>query len=114
LIAVTYAKAQGLNSILVAGVEDAEQFANAYLAPVSEASIYGISNGWYNTAEAKPLGGFEISIVGNFTGFKNKDDKKAFLLDPADYQNLDFVENPGEPRLVATRLGDIEGGGSLC
>jgi len=109
LIAVTYAKAQGLNSILVAGVEDAEQFANSYLAPVSEASIYGISNGWYNTADAKPLGGFEISVILNSTGFKNKDDKKAFLLDPADYENLDFVENPGQARLVATGLGDIEG-----
>lgn len=109
LIAVTSAKAQGLNSILVAGVDDAEQFANSYLAPVSEASIYGISNGWYNTADAKPLGGFEISVIGNLTGFKNKDDKKAFLLDPADYENLDFVENPGQARLVATGLGDIEG-----
>ena len=72
-------------------------------------TIYSISNGWYNTADAKPLGGFEISIIGNMTGFKNKDDKKAFLLDPADYENLDFVDNPGQARMVSTALGDIEG-----
>ncbi len=109
LVSVTLGKAQDLNDIFVSGVADAERFANAYLAPVSEASIYSISNGWYNTADAKPLGGFEISIIGNMTGFKNKDDKKAFLLNPAEYENLDFVDNPGQARMVATGLGDIEG-----
>ena len=101
--------AQDLNDLFVAGVNDAERFANAYLAPVSEAAIFSISNGWYNTADAKPLGGFEISIVGNLTGFKNKDDKKSFILDPNDYENLDFVTNPGQARPVSTGLGDIEG-----
>ena len=109
LVSVTMGKAQDLNDIFVSGVADAERFANAYLSPVSEGAIYSISNGWYNTADAKPLGGFEISIIGNMTGFKNKDDKKAFLLDPADYENLDFVQNPGQARMVSTALGDIEG-----
>lgn len=109
LVSVNLGKAQDLNDIFVSGVADAERFANAYLSPVSEASIYSISNGWYNTADAKPLGGFEISIIGNMTGFKNKDDKKAFLLNPAEYENLDFVDNPGQARMVATGLGDIEG-----
>ena len=105
----TMGTAQDLNDLFVAGVNDAERFANAYLAPVSEAAIFSISNGWYNTADAKPLGGFEISIVGNLTGFKNKDDKKSFILDPNDYENLDFVTNPGQARPVSTGLGDIEG-----
>ena len=105
----TMGTAQDLNDLFVAGINDAERFANAYLAPVSEAGIYSISTGWYNTADAKPLGGFEISIVGNLTGFKNKDDKQSFILDPADYENLDFVTNPGQARPVSTALGDIEG-----
>jgi len=112
LIALTvfsFGKAQDLNDLFVSGLDDAERFANAYLAPVSEATIYSMSNGWYNTADAKPLGGFEISIVGNITGFKNKGDKKSFLLDPAAYENLDFVDNPGQPREVSTALGDREG-----
>lgn len=109
LSVISITKAQDLNDLFVSGLNDAERFANAYLAPVSEASIYSISNGWYNTADAKPLGGFEISIVGNITGFKNKEDKKSFLLDPADYENLDFVQNPGQPREVSTALGDKEG-----
>ncbi|NQZ45120.1 MAG: hypothetical protein HRT65_12485 [Flavobacteriaceae bacterium] len=97
-----------LNDLLAAGLNDAERYTNAYLAPVSEAAIYSMSNGWYNSANAKPLGGFEISIVGNFTGFKNKDDKKAFTLNTADYENLQFVDG-STSRQVSTALGDIEG-----
>ncbi|MEL6974998.1 MAG: DUF6588 family protein, partial [Bacteroidota bacterium] len=64
-------KSQDLNDIFVAGVADAERFSNAYFAPVAESAVYSISNGWYNSGKSKPLGGFEISIVGNITGFKN-------------------------------------------
>ncbi len=97
------------NNVFAAGVEDAETFANSYLEPLSESVLYSMSTGWYNTADAKPLGGFEISIIGNITGFKNKQDKKTFVLDPNNYQNLDFVDNPGVAREVSTALGDISG-----
>ena len=97
------------NNVLAAGIEDAERFTTDYMEPLSESVVYSISTGWYNTADAKPLGGFEISIIGNITGFKNKEEKKTFVLDPNDYENLDFVENPGVAREVSTALGDISG-----
>ncbi len=97
-----------LNDLLAAGLNDAERFTSDWLAPVSEAGIYSISNGWYNSADAKPLGGFEISIIGNITGFKNKDDKKAFTLNTEDYENLQFVDG-STSREVSTALGDIQG-----
>ena len=49
-----------INEILAAGLNDAEKFTTDYLSPASEGMMYSISNGWYNTADAKPLGGFEI------------------------------------------------------
>lgn len=97
-----------LNDLLAAGLNDAERFTNDWMAPVTEAGIYSISNGWYNSADAKPLGGFEISIIGNLTGFKNKDDKKSFTLNTADYENLQFLDG-STSKEVATALGDIEG-----
>lgn len=100
--------AQNLNDLLIAGLNDAERFANSYLAPVTEAGIYSVSNGWYNSADAKPLAGFEVSLIGNITGFKNKNDKKAFILDTADYENLTF-EDGSASRQVSTALGDIDG-----
>lgn len=97
-----------LNDLLAAGLNDAERFTTSWLAPVTEAGIYSISNGWYNTADAKPLAGFEISIVGNITGFKNKSNKKSFTLNTADYENVQFVDGSSSKE-VATALGDIEG-----
>lgn len=98
-----------INTIFAAGIEDAEKFTTDYLAPFSESAIYGFSTGWYNTADAKPLGGFEISFIGAMTSHKNKEDKKTFLLDPNQYQNLNFVQDPGVARPVSSALGDLQG-----
>jgi hypothetical protein len=100
------------SEIFAAGVEDAERFTNDYFGPMSDAAIYSMANGWYNTADAKPLGGFEISIVGNITGFKNKEDKKTFLFDESDYTNLQLVGGSDartDTQVVSSVLGDIEG-----
>ncbi|WP_273566142.1 DUF6588 family protein [Maribacter halichondriae] len=97
-----------INEILAAGLNDAERFTNDYLAPVSEGAMHSISNGWYNHGKAKPLGGFEISIIGNMANFKNKNDKKAFTLNTADYENLQF-EDGSTSKMISSALGDIDG-----
>lgn len=99
-----------INEILAAGLNDAEKFTTDYLSPASEGIMYSISNGWYNTADAKPLAGFEISIIGNMASFKNKTDKKEFVFDTADYENLQLASG-GTTETVSTALGDIEGVG---
>ncbi len=97
-----------IDNLLAAGIEDAQRFTDDYLAPASEGIIYGVSGSWYNTADAKPLGGFEISIIGNLTFFQNKEDKKQFILNTDDYENLQFVDG-STSKPVSTALGDIEG-----
>ncbi len=97
-----------VNELLAAGIADAERFTNSYLSPVSEGAIYSMGGSWYNTADAKPLGGFEISIIGNMAYFKNKEDKKTFQLNTADYDNLQFVDG-STSKTVASALGDIQG-----
>lgn len=108
LFGVTTFAQSNINELLAAGLNDAEHFTNEYMSPVSEGMIYSLSGGWYNTADAKPLGGFEISIIGNMAGFKNKDDKKSFVLNTADYENLTFGDG-STSKIVSTALGDIEG-----
>lgn len=97
-----------INEILAAGLNDAEKFTTDYLSPASEGIMYSISNGWYNSADAKPLAGFEISIIGNMAGFKNKTDKKEFVFDTGDYENLQLASG-GTTQTVSTALGDLEG-----
>ncbi len=106
---VFVAQAQSnINDLLAAGLNDAERFTNDYLDPVSEGAIYSIAGSWFNTADAKPLGGFEVSFIGNMTSFKNKEDKKSFVLNTANYENLQFVDG-STSKTVSSALGDIEG-----
>ena len=109
MLCVLAAQAQSVSlDLFAAGVEDTETFMNDYLAPGAEAAIYSVAGSWFNTADAKPLGGFEVSIIGNMTNFKNKQDKKTFLLNTADYENLKFVDG-STSKTVSSVLGDIEG-----
>ncbi len=105
---LTVSAQSDVNALLTAGLEDAERFSKDYFAPLSEGVLYSISSGWANTADAKPLGGFEISIIGNMSSFKNKEDKKEFQLNIADYQNLQFVDG-STSKNVSSALGDLEG-----
>ena len=107
-IAFKGAAQSSINDILAAGLADAERFGKDYLYPVSEGALHSISNGWYNSGASKPLGGFEISVIGNMAHFGNKDNKKYFELHTAEYANLKF-EDGSTSKWISTGLGDLEG-----
>lgn len=103
-IATISAKAQNnLDALLAAGIDDAQRFANDYLAPGTNGLMYSMNTNWFNTADAKPLGGFEISIIANaaIVGSENK----SFLMNTDLYENVQFVQGPSS-QMVATVLGD--------
>ena len=105
LLCVTVGTAQ--SNIMASGLKNAKQYTNAYLSPVFEGLMYSVSGGWYNTANAKPLAGFEISVIGNIVSFKNKKYKQTFILSTADYKKLKFA-NGSISKEVLTALGNIE------
>ncbi|WP_372936041.1 DUF6588 family protein [Seonamhaeicola sp.] len=97
-------KAQNdIDALLAAGVEDAERFANDYLMPGTNGLMHSMNSNWFNTADAKPLGGFEISIVANAA--LTSDENKSFLMNTAEYNNIQFVQG-GQSQNVASVLGD--------
>lgn len=103
-ISVSAAKAQNdIDVLLAAGVEDAERFANDYLAPGTNGIMYSLNANWFNSAKVKPLGGFEISVIANASLVKDED--KMFSMDTADYNNVQFVEGPSVQN-VASVLGE--------
>ncbi|MTE27838.1 DUF6588 family protein [Winogradskyella ouciana] len=103
-ISVSAAKAQNdIDVLLAAGVEDAERFANDYLAPGTNGMMYSLNANWFNSAKVKPLGGFEISVIANASLVKDED--KMFSMDTADYNNVQFVEGPSVQN-VASVLGE--------
>ena len=103
---LTFAQ-QNVDDLLAAGVNDARRFTNEYLRPAGEGMMYSMNHGWFNSGKSKKIFGFEISLIAN-AAFVN-DKNQSFVLNPADYENLDFRDNPGVARPVATAFGDIEG-----
>jgi hypothetical protein len=92
----------GIRNLLSSGFEDANRFANAYTSPGSDAIIFGLANGWYNTAKVKNLGGFEISIIGGVSQIGNKN--TSFALNENDYNFLSFESGP-----VTQQVGTVFG-----
>ncbi|WOD42947.1 DUF6588 family protein [Hwangdonia lutea] len=112
-IATITSKAQNdLDALLAAGVKNAERFANDYLMSGTDGLMHSMNAGWFNTADAKPLGGFEISIIANAATIQNE--HKSFLMNIADYNSdpdQDFVvsfADASTSKSVATALGENE------
>lgn len=91
-----------LDALLAAGTEDAQRFAKDYLAPGTNGLMYSMNANWFNTAAAKPLGGFEISVIANAANVKNEN--KSFLMNTNLYNNVEFVSGPTSQN-VSTALG---------
>lgn len=108
-IALT-SKAQDIDALLAAGVDNAELFANDYLKPATNGLMHSMNANWFNTADAKPLGGFEISIIANAAIVNNEN--KSFLMNIADYNSnpdQDFTVEFADlaaTKNVATALGE--------
>ncbi|PZD77594.1 DUF6588 family protein [Mesonia sp. K7] len=105
LLAVGVIQAQNnIGQLLNSGIEDAKTFTEDYLMPATDGVVNALSNGWYNTAEGKSWGKFEISIIGNASFIQ--DENKSFTLNVDDYENLRF-QNPSQTMgTVATVFGE--------
>ena len=98
---VTYSQS-GIENLLSSGIEDANRFMNSYVEPGSEALIYSLANGWYNSAKVKGLGGFEISLIAGVSQIQDKNTR--FTLNENDYNSLRFASGPSEQE-VGTVFG---------
>lgn len=110
ILATLSVKAQNFDELLTAGEENAARFANDYLAPATNGLIHSMNANWFNTADAKPLGGFEISIITNAAIYKDK--HQSFLMNIADYNsnpNQDYTvafADGASSKMVSTALGE--------
>ncbi|WP_242157844.1 DUF6588 family protein [Aestuariivivens sediminis] len=109
-LATIISSAQDIDGLLEAGVDNAEKFANDYLMSGTSGLMHSMNANWFNTADAKPLGGFEISIIANAASVKNE--HKSFLMNIADYNSdpgqdftVEFADQSSEKR-VASALGE--------
>ena len=82
----TSAQAQELESILIAGVGDANDLTEHYIEPALKGLVYSMNNGWATTAKTHDKFGFDIIIGGNLSFVPNG--QKNFLFYPSDYKYL--------------------------
>jgi len=103
LLGISSYAQNGLTRLLAAGQEDANTFADSFLSPGNDAVALGLSNGWFNSAKAKQLGGFEVSIIGSASLVG--DDQQEFRLNESDYNLLEFQNGPSS-QMVGNALGE--------
>ncbi len=103
-----FAKAQNnVSEIIGAGLVAAQDYSNSYMTPAGESFAFNLSTGWYD--DAKSLDQWEFYI-----GFKAQatfapDDKKFFILDPADYERMiqqDYDRSSNAPARVEVTFDD--------
>ncbi|WP_179022415.1 DUF6588 family protein [Winogradskyella forsetii] len=92
-----------IDVLLAGGIEDAQRFANDYLAPGTDGIMHSMNANWFNSGKVKPLGGFEISVIANASMVK--DEHKMFNLNTAEYNNVQFVQGP-DSQMVSSVLGE--------
>ncbi|MCB4798668.1 DUF6588 family protein [Neotamlana laminarinivorans] len=110
-LTVSLSVAQDIDGLLVAGTDNAQRFADDYLKPATNGLMHSMNANWFNTADAKPLGGFEISLVTNAVIVK--DDQQSFLMNIEDYNSADQdftidFEDGVNSKYVASALGENE------
>ena len=91
-----------IDQILEIGIENARKFSDGYFDSAGESIVNNMSNGWYSTAKVKQLWDFEVGFVGNISFVR--DEKKSFVLDVNDYENLTFSDGVTR-RLVNNAFG---------
>ncbi|WP_282123785.1 DUF6588 family protein [Algibacter mikhailovii] len=96
-------KDSSLDALLAAGVEDAQRFTHDYLKPGANGLMHSMNANWFNSAKAKPLGAFEISVNGNYGPIK--EEKKMFVMNTDLYNNVVFSSG-SKTQQVATILGE--------
>jgi hypothetical protein len=88
---------------LALALEDIETFSEKFYTPGSEAIIYAMSSGWFNSAKAKEAWKLDIGLVGNVTLANS--DSRSFLFDEADYNSTRLVSGQTQQN-VSTILGE--------
>ncbi|MDE3235876.1 MAG: hypothetical protein KGO81_07980 [Bacteroidota bacterium] len=94
-------KAQDIGQIIAGSKADANKYFNNYMQPFGEGQIYNLSRGWFSTARAHKLLGFDISV--NMQTAVVPTDKQSFIFNNSDYST--FKLHSGTSAAVPTFMG---------
>ncbi|WP_298236816.1 DUF6588 family protein [uncultured Algibacter sp.] len=110
IFGIQVSKSQELESILLAATEDANKLTKAYIKPAMTGLIYGMSSGWYHTAEVHKKLGFDISIGLNASFVPTEDE--IFTLSGLESVNLP-LGSVTSPTIAGSGVGSIINVGTI-
>lgn len=96
-----------VGKILTGGTADANKLISAYLGPWGKGFAYGLSNGWYNTANTHGILGFDVTLTTSFASIPSS--LKTYDLAQLDLKSLTY----GTPSTGPTIAGKKEDGPEL-
>lgn len=88
--AITYAQIETIGNMMAAGKADAQTLLQPYITPAVNAFGAALGGGWYNTAEAHKLGGFDLTLTINAAIIPKK--YETFLISDADLTALKLAD----------------------
>jgi len=103
---IVSAKAQDIGQIIAGSRADANKYFNSYMQPFGEGEIYNLSRGWFSTAKAHQLLGFDVSI--NMQTAVIPGDKQNFTFNNTDYSTFKLVGGASSAS-VPTFMGGTTG-----
>ncbi|MDW7692828.1 DUF6588 family protein [Flammeovirgaceae bacterium SG7u.111] len=110
LIVLVFLSAEGsaqdeVKGYLSLGVKKAEQLTSLYIQPLSEGLMYGLTGGWYNSAEVNKKWELDFSIIAN--GSFVPKDKLSTEIDISRFENLE-VKGGGNKVTIPTIFGSTD------
>jgi hypothetical protein len=87
---ITTQAQENVEDFLKADAADAEVLIKAYLDPFAKSVSIGMSQGWYNTAKAHKLGGFDITATVNMMSIP--DNELFYNVAKLNLQNIRLAE----------------------
>lgn len=95
-----------LESILEGGVGDAQALLRGYVKPFPTGFGNGINGGWYTTAKAHKLFGFDIAVIANAAFVPASDE--TFTFNNADFTNIKLDDASLSSAQIPTIFGSQE------
>ncbi|PIX14387.1 MAG: hypothetical protein COZ74_03105, partial [Flavobacteriaceae bacterium CG_4_8_14_3_um_filter_31_8] len=95
-----------LESILEGGVGDAQALLRGYVKPFPTGFGNGINGGWYTTAKAHKLFGFDIAVIANAAFVPASDE--TFTFNNADFTNIKLDDTSLSSAQIPTIFGSQE------
>jgi len=105
----TNTKSQDFSQVLRGGVKDASSILDGYIGPLGTAVGAGMNSGWYNTAKAHSMLGFDLTLSASLI-MAPSDAKNFTYNNGTSVKLIDGTTSATSPTIFGSKTNDIQVG----